>query len=30
MPKLRMMTIAIPPTFGTSLFRFTHNQPHSG
>jgi len=25
-----MMTIAIPPTFGTSLFWFTHNQPHSG
>jgi len=24
------MTIAIPPTFGTSLFWFTHNQPHSG
>lgn len=30
MPKLRMMTIAIPPTFGTSLFWFAHNQPHSG
>ena len=29
-PKLRMMTIAIPPTFGTSLFWFAHNQPHSG
>ena len=24
------MTVAIPPTFGTSLFRFTHNQPHNG
>ena len=22
MPKLRMMTVAIPPTFGTSLFWF--------
>lgn len=30
MTKLRMMTIAIPTTLGTSLFWFAHNQPHSG